>query len=360
MSTNKLTVVNNDLSEYDEESTFELQDFPMPIEGTNSMEVDKFLKYPNFPIQREYVNRAKKAVVRLSKPMHKHAEVDLLKYTGPTTSKPAFFQNGATYVLDGNTRQYCWKTHKTDRQRVNSNVASIPVPKNVAVRVYELDDAYEACKLYYIIDSVDAVETKADKVTGAFRASNLLDRFKNKKLKRGQIGGALTVACPYGGKSAIQVAGVKDLMDQVRILQEPLIQMDKLNAPGEGHFHVLPATGVAILAGLEMDCSNEWFKIVDELSNVPITKIKVTGIEDYSFSSKNVEALVRGNIENVLGKHNALPYDIGYGQYPFMVLNYLAYCWTCIIKGIEVAEDINLTTIGNSYIDLVNSAHNID
>ena len=349
MSTNKLTVVNNDLFEFETESTFELQDFPMPIEGTNSIELDKFLTYPNFPINREIENRAKKAVVRLSTAMHKHAEVDLLHYTGPTTSKPAFFQHNAIYVLDGNTRQYCWKKHYKDKQIVNSNVKSIPVPKNVLVRTYKIDDAYEACKLYYIVDSVDAVETKADKVTGAFRANNLLDRFKNTKLKRGQIGGALNVACPYGPKSLMQTPCVKDLSDQVKLLVDPLVHMDKLNAPGNGHFHVQPATGVAILAGLAMDCTDEWLGVVSELAN---TNWRLWKSGELSFSSNSVKALIHGNADNPIGKHNALPYDIGYGQNPAVVLNYLAYCWTCIIKGTEVAEEITIDTIENAYYDL--------
>ena len=117
-------MVNNDLSEFETVSTFELQKFPMPKEGTSSIKVDEFLTYPNFPIQREIENRAKKAVVRLSTAMHKHAEVDLLHYTGPTTSTPAFFQHDATYVLDGNTRQYCWKKHYTDKQIVNSKTGT--------------------------------------------------------------------------------------------------------------------------------------------------------------------------------------------------------------------------------------------
>ena len=102
---NTLSVVSNDLFEFEEESTFELKDFPMPSEGT-TMDLKEFLKVPTFPINRDVEHRAKKAVTRLTKAMHKHAEVDLLHYTGPTTSTPAFFQHGSTYVLDGNTRQH--------------------------------------------------------------------------------------------------------------------------------------------------------------------------------------------------------------------------------------------------------------
>ena len=46
---NTLSVVSNDLFEFEEESTFELKDFPMPSEGT-TMDLKEFLKVPTFPI----------------------------------------------------------------------------------------------------------------------------------------------------------------------------------------------------------------------------------------------------------------------------------------------------------------------
>lgn len=358
MSNTNLSVVPGpqDLFEYQEEKTFALTDFPMSSEST-TIDLKEFLKVPTFPINRDVEHRAKKAVTRLTKAMHKHAEVDLLHYTGPTTSKPAFFKNGSTYVLDGNTRQHIWKKHYSDEQVVNTNVKLIPVPKKVAVRTYEISDPYEACSLYYIIDSVDAVETKADKITGAFRAKNLLDRFKNSKLKKGSIGTALNIGCPYGGKSVFQTPGVKDLIDQVDKLADALVLMDKLDAPGSGHFHVQPATGVAILAGLAMDCSDEWIKTVTELSTA---NLKLWNSEEQKFSSKAVEALLRGNVENPVCVHNALPYDIGYGQNRAVVLNYLAYCWDCIIKGEEAVEDITEETIANAYYELLRNVYTAD
>jgi len=328
--------------------TYVKENFPMPANSTK-MSLDDFLKIPTFPINRDVEARAKKAVTRLTKAMPKHAEVDVLRYTGKTTTKPAFFKHGQEYVLDGNTRKRVWKKHYSEGQVVNTKVQSIPVPNEVHVNTYEIDDPYQAMALYYIIDSVDAVETKADKITGAFRAKNLLQRFANTKLKKGSIGGALNVGCPYGGKSLMQTPGVKDLHDQVEMLEDTLVHMDKLNAPGRGHFHVQPATGMALLAGVAMDCSDEWLSIVEQLSSVDLKLFYYT---EQKFSSKAVEALVRGNLENTVGVHNALPYDIGYGQNPALVSNYLAYCWNCIIKGEEIAEDITENTIANAYYEL--------
>ena len=346
--TNNVTKLSPDLFEFAEEKTFELTDFPMATE-VKTMRLDEFLKVPTFPINRDVESRAKKAVTRLTNPMHKHAEVDLLHYTGPTTTVPAFFKTGSTYVLDGNTRQHCWRKHYAEGQIVNNKTTVIPVPKEVAVRTYEINDPYEACALYYIIDSVDAVETKADKITGAFRAKNLLDRFKNPKLKKGTIGTALNVGCPYGGKSLMQTPKVKDLLDQVGVLTDPLIQMDKLDAPGKGHFHVQPATGMALLAGIKMDCSQEWLQAVEELADVDL---KLVNYENREYSHPVIKALIDGNVNNPVGVHNALPYDIGHGQNPAIVLNYLAYCWNCYINDKDLPETISESDISNAYYEL--------
>jgi len=345
MSNTNLKIVNN-LFDFDD-ATYVKQDFPMPTES-NKMSLEDFLKIPTFPINRDVETRAKKAVTRLTDAMHKHAEVDLLKYTGKTTTTPAFFKHGQVYVLDGNTRQQVWVKH-VNNQVVNTKVQCIPVPNQVAYRTYEISDPYEAMALYYIIDSVDAVETKADKITGAFRAKNLLERFKNPKLKKGQIGGALNVGCPYGGKSLMQTPGVKDLHDQVGILEETLIHMDKLNAPGRGHFHVQVATGMALLAGTKMECSPLWLTTVEELADVDL---KLVNLQQGSFSNSAVEALIDGNLNNPIGIHNALPYDIGHGQNPAVVLNYLAYCWQCLIDDVEVEKNITEKTIANAYYKL--------
>jgi len=61
---------------------------------------------------------------------------------------------------------------------------------------------------------------------------------------------------------------------------------------------------------------------------------------------------LRGNVENPVGVHNALPYDIGYGQNRGLALNYLAYCWNCIITGEEIVEDITEEIIANAYYAL--------
>ena len=355
MTKANIKMVPSEVFQFDTVKTFELKSFPMCNNtGNNTLGIQEFLKIPTFPANRDVEKRARKAVTRLTNAMHKHVEVDLLHYTGPTTSTPAFFQHGETYVLDGNTRKFVWNKHYTDKQVVSPKTTCIPVPKEVLYRTYEISDAYKACELYNSIDSIDAVETKSDKVTGAFRAKNLLGNFKNNKIKNGQIGGALNIACPYGNKSLFKVLNVETLFDQVEKVRDALVGMDKANAPGQGHFHVQPAIGMGLLAGFKMDCDNTWQDAVTTLARTNVKELINDGSQLEDSPNTAINALIKGNIYNPVNVHNALPYDIGYGQNPMVVKNYLAYCWQCIIDGVDPAETITEDTICNSYSKLLN------
>ena len=102
-----------------------------------------------------------------------------------------------------------------------------------------------------------------------------------------------------------------------------------------------------MLAGKAMDCNSRWLSIVEEL-----VKFKHKEYDITIFSGNAVKALCEGNVSNPVDIHNALPYDIGYGQNPAVVLNYLAFCWNCIIKGTEMPKDITEVTIANAYYEL--------
>lgn len=332
------------------------QDFPAFSENRD-MKTSDFLNIPPIPVNRHVEERAIKKTIELLKPMAKHREVDLLRYTGPTVTKPALFRQGQTYVLDGNTRSYIWNTYKKGgvvNTKVDHTESPLPIPRQVNVRIYDIDNAEDAIELYYIIDSKDAVEEPAHKITGVYRANNL-SNFKNRKIRRGQIATALNVACPINSKKtfSIYVNGVSDVWDQIPHLSDVLQKMDKLDAPGRGHFHVQPATGVAMLAGLACQCDDDWTRAVEKLAKAK-TKLRETWQDE---PDSNIHALIRGNVDNVVGEHNAMPYDIGFHQAPTIVLNYLSYCWINIIEGGTVESDITLQTIEGMYKNLVELAY---
>lgn len=356
MSQKKQTTLDPTLFEIpEEELTYKIQDFPMATVN-QTMPLDEFLDLPNFPINRDVEHRAVKAVTRFAKLMHKHAEVDLLHYTGDTVKNPAIFIKGQTYVLDGNTRHHVWKKHYREHQAVNSNITQLAVPREVSVRVYEVNNVEEACNLYYIIDSADAVETKQDKITGAFRAENILDKLTNTKLKRGVVGTALNIGAPYGPKNDHRTPGVNDLIDQVSCLKDQIVWMDKLDAVGKGHFKQLCCTGVAMLAGKLSDCSDDWQAAIIKLAQADFAKNDPSVIDNVTESS--LKALVRGNITNpIIDREHALPYGYGFPQAPGIVRDYLAHCWMAYLQGDEVGATVTDAEIAGAYFRMFSATY---
>ena len=338
--------------------TYELKDYPKPVSVRQTMPLQEFFKLPNFPINRDVEKRAKKAISRLIDPMHKHAEVDVLHYTGPDTKKPGFFKHNRKYLLDGNTRQHVWSSYFKG-QPIDINVIKMPMPRELIVNTYEINDATFACDLYNIIDSPEAVETKPDKITGALRGNNMLGNLQNRKIKKGEIAGALKIACPYGGRTIFTVPNVTDLTDQVQRVKEPLTWLDKMNVVGDGHFHVQFPTGMALLAGLAMDCNDRWLEVVGLLATKKEDIDKTDWKQDVYGDA--VYALQKGTVSNPINVDCALPYKIGQGQHPAIVQNYLAYCWTHIINNNKLRmNDVTVSSIVNSYSDLLRDVYGND
>ena len=332
--------------------TFKKVKFPM-AQHTNVMPVEDFLSIAAMPVNRDVIPRLRKAVTRFVEPMIGHAEVAVIHYTGPTVSTPAWFQQGHYYCIDGNTRAEIWRRYL--RGETIGAVPQLKVPEYVDVKVYEFEDAYAAVSAYYTFDSTDAVETKGDKVTGALRASNLLDRVKNHKLKKGQVGGALDIGCPWKGRAIFQVPNINDLLDQVEAVKEQLTAMDKLDIFGKGHFHVQAPIGIALAAGVLMGEDNiRWLEALEILSNYDF-KLEYPADKDMHPA---LYQLILGNRENTIGIHNALPYDIGHGQAPAVVHNYIAYCWLAYINDDDDFVPPNKTNISNKYLELLNMAWN--
>jgi len=356
LTVQKSTTLVTDAFEFSEETTATLTDFPMPS-GTEPMAVEDFLKLPTFPLNRAVEDRARKIAPLLTKPMPTHVCVKAIRYTGPTVKEPGLFKNNQLYMLDGHTRSYLWATHLRGNV-VSRNTTWIPVPKFVQCTIYETNDPWEALALYNTIDSPDSVETSANKITGVLRAVNMLDKVKNLKIKKGQITGLLKYGAPFGSKNIYQIPGVQNAIDQMNLIKEPLTYMDKLDVCGKGHFHVQVTMGIAVAAGIAMDCDSKWIDAVHQLASVDIKKY------DGHLSDPILNALVLGNCTNVLGIHNAMPYDIGIGQNPHIVTNYLSYLWLRLIED-DYDDDFDVYSlteldINNSYLKLLGRAYEGD
>jgi len=108
------------------------------------MATTKFMKIRDNPIQRDTELHAKKAKKRHLKTYHERHRVVAIAKLG-----------GDTYLLDGHTRIFLWKS------------GDLKMPETVIVDVYKVDSMKEMLKLYECFDNSFAAETKAEQIIGA-------------------------------------------------------------------------------------------------------------------------------------------------------------------------------------------------
>lgn len=348
MKTQKTNVVSLPATENDNKPIYEMCPFPSPETG-DRLSIEEFLKIPPIPVNRDEVARARKVTALLTTPMYKHNEVDLMTYTGPTVNKPAFFQHGRTYVMDGNTRKYIWSKYM-DGQLANNKISFLKIPEEVIVNRYEFDDAFTAIATYYTIDSVESYEKAPEKVTGVFRALNM-SQLENKKIKSGTVSVALNTSCPYGKGNIYQVPIVDDLFTQVAVMKEVITALDKLDAAGKGVLSHQVSLGVAMLAGKIMGPDDpDWISAIELLVSEDSYKQRAVDLED-----DGIDYLWLGRKTNPIGvdMENALPYKMGQSNDRTGVLNYLAYCWSQLIDGNNIPTCFAKKDITNSYSKLL-------
>ena len=336
-------------------STYTLVDFPTPS-ASDKMPIQDFLKIATFPANRDVTQRSKKTVVLLTKPMYKHNEVDIMLYTGETCFEPAHFVKGQYYVLNGNTRQHIWSTHYNG-ELINNKLTSISIPKEVIFNLYEFSDPYDAINTYYTIDSDDAVEKQPEKITGVFRALNLLNRLESKKIKSGGISTALNFACPYNGSGiTYRVSKVTDLLEQVKELEHEIVGFDKLQCIGKGSLKMQTCVGIALLSGKAMELDNRWIKAITVLGSNDDTEysdIDILSTDDPLdwINYGNHSNPFKSNIKNSMD--SALPYKLGQVNDRQRSLDYLSFCWLKYINKEKINHLPSEKEISNSYMKLL-------
>lgn len=337
-------------------STFTLVDFPKPA-SSGIMPIEDFLNIATFPANRDVVERSKKTVTLLTTPMYKHSEIDLMFYTGETCFQPAHFVKNQYYVLNGNTRQHIWNTHFKG-ELINNKLPSISIPKEIIFNLYEFNDPFEALATYYTIDSDDSVEKKPEKITGAFRALNILNRLVCKKFKTGSVATALHIACPFGNsKITYRVPGVNDLLEQVKNLENEIVEFDKEQVINKGSLKMQTVIGVALLAGKAMDTDKRWIDAIRELGMYDETEYTNTINIFNTFNP--VDWLNFGNHSNPFKSTSkgfmdvALPYSLGQVNDRQRSLDYLAFCWLKYINKQPMTELPTEKEIANSYMKLL-------
>jgi hypothetical protein len=144
------------------ESTFDNQS---PDIKYVTMTLEEFVAMPCIAFQRDVEQRSKRVAKLLKKKwLPTHGDVDAVVYP-----------DGRHERINGNTRAYLW---------VDDDYGG-PIPSHVQLTLYSVENEEEAKELYYTLDSQEAVEKTKDKLTGYFRALNLV--FNTTRLARGGI-----------------------------------------------------------------------------------------------------------------------------------------------------------------------------
>jgi len=113
------------------------------------MDVDKFIKIQDNPIQRDTIKHAIKAKKFHLKKFHEsHRVVAIARLTGSKRE----------WKVDGHTRSLLWELGGEE---------GLKAPKTVLADVYYVKDETEVVELYRCFDNKHAVETNIDQVTGA-------------------------------------------------------------------------------------------------------------------------------------------------------------------------------------------------
>lgn len=335
------------------DSTYTILDFPSPIAAGAEMSIEEFLNIETFPLNRDVINRARSTVLLLEKPIPLHNEVSIMKYSGESCTYPAKFVKDQFYVLNGNTRQYIWNTY-LNGGCINNKVKSLPIPSKIIYNLYEINNAEDAYIVYDSIDSDEAVEKTPDKISGVFRALNILDSLENSKIRKGNISTALDIACPFSAaKKGYRVPNVANLVDQVSVLIDVITVFDKTPAVGKGSLELQHSMGVALLAGKVMGVNSRWEDAIIRLgenTEDEHTKIEITDFTDPidwlnygAHSNPFKKPFKKGPLDEIL------PYKLARAH----AIDYLAFCWLKYIANEEILHLPTEKELNNSHIKLL-------
>ena len=317
----------------------------------DKMPIDEFIEIEHYPINRNHEDRAPKVTKMLisGKKKAKQGEVDLLYYTGETTSKPADFVKDTMYVLDGNTRQYIWKKAiKMNELCIRGSKVLLPIPEEVITNVYEMKDPYEIHELYSVIDSQSSAESSSEKQTGYFRAAGILGNLQNRKFKKGHCKMAIDMAVPLTGAIKFKHPKVTDKFQRTELLVDVIKQLDKLDAPGRGALSTQLVIGGIMLTGLLDPNNPRWIEAIIRLRD------EVTKDPSGNKYEDGLSWIVEAQDFNISGDSKldqALPLNKGLFNGRGDGMNWITKCLVSYMKGETLAVCPKHADLGNSYVD---------
>ena len=342
-------------------STHSWVDFPMSVSPAEIRSTQDFLKLQPVPINRDFVERAKKLVKVLHNCITvKQNEVDVVKYIGKTINDPkkGTWISGQEYGLNGNTRAHIWRTYSNNQ--TIGNVQTLKLPKNVVVNVYEMDNIDDIITAYDSIDSEESVETSSATLSGVLRAQNM-NKLDNVKLKTGKFVMALNISAPFTSKFGYQ-AITGDVYNQVSEMKDFIKQFDVLKVVGKSALSTQLSMGVAFLSGKYAGVNDgRYVDALIRLSKINLRKDvdKVVNLQP----KDGIDWIIKATTVNPYGGKllsRALPFMSGMFNDRQGALNYLSACWQSYLDGEKMETPPTEQQFKNAYVELVQETYKSD
>lgn len=196
---------------------------------TEPMSIDDWISVPDNPRQRNTERRAQAALKWLGQPSPTHCRVAM-----------AVLNDGRRFKLDGHTRALLWYRRQA------------PEPQQLIVDVYLCPNIERVKTLYDELDSVNAVKTPADAVTGAYREHDL--QLSNRFL----AGGGLKSGLKASYRACVSTCGDFDINHAVGLFKPELLALDRTEAAARWFKSGLVAAAVITLAASKGGALRFW------------------------------------------------------------------------------------------------------
>jgi len=225
---------------------------------------DRISKLEPVTINRDTDPRLVKVTKRLEK---KYLPTHSVVFVGKSVEKFGKYQKGDLFRLDGNTRMDVYKIRP-------DLIPQIPF----TVILFDIDNIDDLKDIYYSIDSIDAVETSSDKMTGLLRDRDYTP--KSTLFKKGQFKRALDLACQYGDNDKGEYLHLSSTSTKLDQYWKELMFLDKLGIDNKDPRYSPNVLGCLFMIAKRYGVKNPRLEILIESFKNGITTVNNTKVVD--------------------------------------------------------------------------------
>ncbi len=225
---------------------------------------EELSKLDPITINRDTDPRLVKVTKRLER---KYLPTHSIMFVGKVTQKFGKHEKGYYFRFDGNTRMDVYKIRP-------DLIPQIPF----TVIIFDVDNIDDLKDIYYSIDSIDAVESSSDKMTGLLRDRNYVP--KSILFKKGQFKRGLDLACQYGHNEKGEYLHLAPSSAKLDHYWKELVFLDKLGIDNKHTRYSPNVLGCLFMVAKKYGVKNERLEILIENFKNGITAVNNTKVVD--------------------------------------------------------------------------------